>query len=640
MSAQSYLKKYWGHNSFRNPQEDIINTVVAGRDVLVLLPTGGGKSICFQIPALMTEGLCIVVSPLIALIKDQVEQLSGRGIKAAAIFAGMTSTEIDVTLDNCIYGDFKFLYVSPERLKSPLFLERTRKMKVSFLAIDEAHCISQWGYDFRPPYLEIVEFKNTLPNAITIALTASATKEVRRDIIEKLHLDNPKVFTASFRRSNLSYSVFKEEDKLRKTIEILNSVHGSSIVYCRNRKSTEEIAHKLSMNGIKSTFYHGGVNSDQRNKSQKNWIENKERVMVATNAFGMGIDKPDVRTVIHYDVPDNIEAYYQEAGRAGRDEKKAFAVLLYHEHDLDKQQQYIEDSFPSVEEMKHAYQCLANYFKLAIGSGYLIDYDFELSHFSSTYDMRTLQAYNVLKKLEGEGLIQLNENYHKAAKVKLNLSKEELYSFQISNENFDLLLKSLMRLYGGELFNNFVRLNFNHISQLTGTSASDIRGKLVYLDKLKCIDYIPSNQRPQLTFLTPRLDAKTLKIDKKLLEHRKQTAVSKLNQVRRYVKEQHTCRTRFIEAYFDELSALSCGTCDICVRRKKQEHFTGNVTAAKTRVLQYINELKAETIPNARQLMKTIELSEDVFAEATRQLIEEKKISIDFNGLISLIKPS
>jgi ATP-dependent DNA helicase RecQ len=377
MTAQQILKQYWHYDAFRPLQEEIINSIMDGKDTLALLPTGGGKSVCFQVPALMLEGICIVVSPLIALMKDQVEQLKRRGINATAIYSGMSKREIDITLDNCIYSDIKFLYVSPERLKTELFIERARKMKISLLAIDEAHCVSQWGYDFRPPYLQIADFKEEVNIQRTIALTATATKEVKEDIVLKLDLKDCQKFQKSFVRENLSYSAFQLENKQAKLIEILTNVQGSSVVYVRSRKRTQKVAELLTQNGIAASFYHAGLSGTIRDERQAAWIENKTRVIVATNAFGMGIDKPDVRTVVHLDLPDTLEAYYQEAGRAGRDEKKAYAVALYHLQDKEELTDRVERSVVTKDELKRTYQALANYYKLAIGSQAFSSYDFE-----------------------------------------------------------------------------------------------------------------------------------------------------------------------------------------------------------------------------------------------------------------------
>ena len=440
------LQKYWGHTSFRPLQEEIIHSVLEGQDTLALLPTGGGKSVCFQVPALAMPGICIVITPLIALMQDQVDQLNRRGIPATAIFSGLRQRQIDILLDNCIYGNTKFLYVSPERLKTDLFIERAKQMNISLLVIDEAHCISQWGYDFRPPYLEIANFRALIPTVPCIALTASANEEVQHDIQEKLHFKKPNVFQKSFSRANLSYSVLYEADKEKKLCSMMQRVPGSSIVYVRNRRRTQEISDVLSKAGLSSTFYHAGLPSDVRSSRQKDWIEGKVDCIVATNAFGMGIDKPDVRLVVHLDLPDTIEAYYQEAGRAGRDEKKAYASILYEEKDILDLQEQFEKQFPSKEVLQKNYQAIGNYLQVAQGAGEMSVYEFNWQEMCKRFQLPNTETYYALKCMEGEGLILFNENTNIPSKIKFNLSATEMYDFQIRNEKYELLLKSLLAI--------------------------------------------------------------------------------------------------------------------------------------------------------------------------------------------------
>ena len=402
MQPQSILKQYWGYDTFRPLQAEIIQSVLEGRDTLALLPTGGGKSLCFQVPTLMSEGICIVISPLIALMQDQVEQLKRRGISAVGIFSGMHKNQIDIALDNCIYGDIKFLYVSPERLQTKLFIERAKQMKINLLAIDEAHCISQWGYDFRPPYMKIAEFRALLPKVPMIALTATATEEVRADILNRLEMVNPQTFQQSFARANLSYSAFKEDDKERRLMKILQNVQGSGVVYVRNRRRTQEISDLLNKYNIQSTFYHAGLNAQERTKRQENWIKNRVRVIVATNAFGMGIDKPDVRTVVHLDLPDTLEAYYQEAGRAGRDGEKAYTVALYNQSDTENLEKNVLTSYPPLELVRRVYQSLGNLFQLAVGTGEFNSFDFDLLEFQNRFNLPPTDTYFALKILENQ----------------------------------------------------------------------------------------------------------------------------------------------------------------------------------------------------------------------------------------------
>ena len=412
MSAHAILKQYWGYDHFRPLQEEIIDSILANNDTLALLPTGGGKSICFQVPALLREGICIVVSPLIALMKDQVEQLNRRHISAAAIYSGMSAREIDFCLDNCIYGNYKFLYVSPERLRTDLFLARSERMNISLLAVDEAHCISQWGYDFRPAYLEIAQFRATIPDINIVALTATATPPVQQDIQDRLSFKEGRVYQQSFARPNLSYSALYEEDKEKRLLKILSNVPGTAVVYARSRKRTEFIARQLRSRNIQADHYHAGLDTDSRAARQDAWVQNKTRVIVATNAFGMGIDKPDVRVVVHLDLPDSLEAYYQEAGRAGRDGKKAYAVILYNQNDTDRLIEGVERSFPPLAVLRSVYQNVANYLRIAVGSSMLASYDFDLDDFAQTYRMKSSEVYYAIKRLGETGFLQLNESFY------------------------------------------------------------------------------------------------------------------------------------------------------------------------------------------------------------------------------------
>ncbi|MEM6298785.1 MAG: ATP-dependent DNA helicase RecQ [Bacteroidota bacterium] len=421
------LKRFWGYDSFRPLQEDIITSVLDGHDTLALMPTGGGKSICFQVPALALEGVCIVVTPLIALMKDQVAQLKQRGIKAQALFSGMRPREIDIALDNCVYGDTKFLYLSPERLKTKLFQERLQKMNVSLLAVDEAHCISQWGYNFRPPYLTIAQVRKFIPDVPCIALTATATQNVCIDIQEHLEFrEGHQFFRKSFARENLSYSCFKEENKLERLLKILRGVQGSSVVYVRNRRKTQEITELLRKQNVSADFYHAGLDMKERSQKQEAWIKNQIRVIVATNAFGMGIDKPDVRLVVHLDIPDNLEAYYQEAGRAGRDEQKAYAVLLYDQKDTEGLLQRLEMSHPSLEIIKRVYQAIANRYQIPVGSGELASYDFEMKELTKPYNLKATEVHYGLKRLEEQGLVHLTEAVFQSARLMVQVSREAL----------------------------------------------------------------------------------------------------------------------------------------------------------------------------------------------------------------------
>lgn len=632
-SPEEVLFKYWGFTSFRPVQEEVVNTVVEGKDVLALLPTGGGKSICFQVPALVKEGICLVISPLIALMKDQVEALNKKGVKASMIFSGMSKRDIDITLDNCIYGDVKLLYISPERIKTDIFIERVKKMPVNLIAVDEAHCISQWGYDFRPAYLEIVKLRELLPDIPFIALTATATESVQADIIEKLQLRSPSLFQKSFVRENLSYSVFEEEDKGRKLLEILKQVPGTAIVYVNRRKMAERLAQWLHQKGLRATWYHAGLSNVERDQAQEDWIKDKIRIIVATNAFGMGIDKPDVRLVVHFDLPQNIEAYYQEAGRAGRDEAKAYAVTLFMKSDITVLQQRFEQSHPEVAFMKRVYQSLANYYKIAVGSGQLVSFDFIIEDFTNVYELKPLEAFYAIKKLEEAGFIQLNESFYSPSKLFVRLNQKELYEFQIANEPYDHLIKAILRAYGGEILSNFITIKENKLAGMLQTSVDEVVKKLETLDKLEVLVYDKQKDKPQLVFLTPRFDATALPIDKVKLERRKQTELNKLNKVVAYLENNHLCRTRFLTEYFGEANYTDCGVCDICLANKRKNSPTyDKVLGVKIKEKLQSGPLLLEDLMDDASAIEKKEM-----AEMIRNMLENQELKYDDEGKLCLI---
>jgi ATP-dependent DNA helicase RecQ len=570
LDPRKILKQFWNFDDFRPLQEDIIHSVLDNRDTLALLPTGGGKSICFQVPAMAREGICIVISPLIALMQDQVEQLNKRGILAVAIYSGMHARQIDILLDNCIYGKTKFLYVSPERLKTELFIERAKLMKIGLLVIDEAHCISQWGYDFRPPYLEISSFKNLFPQVPCIALTASANEEVKLDIIQKLELKNPQIFQKSFSRANLSYSVLWEENKDKKVLQMLQRVPGSSIVYARNRRKTQEIAEHLSRNGINAHFYHAGLDTKTRSQRQTDWIQGKIDCIVATNAFGMGIDKPNVRLVVHMDLPDSLEAYYQEAGRAGRDEKKAYAAVLLEEKDLIELKTQWEKSYPEADVLKRTYQAICNYLQIAEGSAEFATYDFNWQELVKRFQLPSSETFYALKVLESEGLILLNEASQQSSKIKININATELYDFQIRNKKFETLTKALLRLYGGNLYNDFTSISEFNISQQVKMPISEVEKSLTLLEKFEVLDYDKQNGLPKISFLTPRANIQHLPINWSNYLTKKNKSLLKIEAVEHFVRQKNICRTRQLVAYFGENLDQNCGICDVCIQRKKE----------------------------------------------------------------------
>ena len=473
MTPREILKQYWGHDDFRPMQEEIITSVLQGHDTLALLPTGGGKSVCFQVPALAAEGICVVVSPLIALMKDQVENLKTKGIQAIAIVSGMGRREVDIALDNCIYGPIKFLYISPERLASDLVRERIRYMNVNLFAVDEAHCISQWGYDFRPSYLKIADLRELHPKVPVLALTATATAQVREDIQEKLLFKQPDVYQKSFERRNLRYVVQNTENKLKKLLDVANGIQGSGIVYVRSRKETFEIAKFYNENYIKADYYHAGLPIDERSAKQEAWKTNRTRIIVATNAFGMGIDKPDVRFVIHKDIPESLEAYYQEAGRGGRDEQRAYGVLLYNRTDRVKEEKKFQLSFPSVEEIKRIYHHLANYCQLAYEAGEGESFDLDLGEFCARHQLDAIKTLNALKFLEQDEYVSFNESVYLPSRFRFEVLNEELYNFQIQNPGWDAFIKTLLRSYGGS-FENYVRLKEFDLARRTGLNTQQV----------------------------------------------------------------------------------------------------------------------------------------------------------------------
>ena len=624
MTATEILKKYWGFDNFRPLQDEIIQSVLNQKDTLALLPTGGGKSICFQVPAMVMDGICIVVSPLIALMKDQVENLKAKGIQAIAIYAGMGKREIDILLDNCIFGNIKFLYLSPERLLSDIVRERIAYMNVNLIAIDEAHCISQWGYDFRPPYLKVAALRAIHPDKPVLALTATATAFVKEDIIKKLEMKDAQVFVKSFSRRNLSYVVYDLEDKHKKLIDIAKNVKGSGLVYVRNRRETAEVAHFLQRNGIAADFYHAGIEKDLRFKKQEDWKNDIIRIMVATNAFGMGIDKPNVRFVIHLDLPDSLEAYYQEAGRAGRDEKRAFAVLLANKSDQLMLNAKYAESYPTVDEIKKTYHYLGSYFQLAFGAGEGLSFEFDLADFCKKFSLGVIKTLVALKFLERDGYIVLSENIFLQSRIMFTASHEDVYRFQIENSAYDPFIKTIQRSYGGA-FDGYVKIKESDLSNRLKISYKDVIEYLNRLQQFQVLSYLPQTDQPQLQFVLPRRDQAHLDIDAKYIQLRQQIQKDQVNAVLSYASTQQ-CRSKQLLFYFGETNADKCGFCDICLAEKKLEE----AAQLKDKIdFEIITLLQSEHY-NLDNLVTSIDSgSESEKIERIRELLDAGKIKSD-----------
>jgi len=557
------LNRYWGYRSFKPMQPEIIESVASGRDTLALMPTGGGKSVTFQVPALAAEGICIVVTPLIALMRDQVDNLVKRGIKAQAVYSGMSRAEIDIALDNCAYGDYKFLYVSPERIGSEIFRERVKKMRVNILAVDEAHCISQWGYDFRPAYLRIAALRELLPGVPVLALTATATADVVEDIQEKLSFSSSNVIRTSFERKNLHYLVEVTEDKHRKLLDFISRIPGSGIVYARNRRKASELARFLSNNKVKADYYHAGLATATRTARQNDWMKGRTRVIVATNAFGMGIDKADVRFVIHFDIPDTLEACFQEAGRAGRDGKIAFAIMMYHDSDRLNADKRVALKFPEREIIRQVYQSLGSYLQIPYGGGKGAVLDFNISDFASRYNLNVMTAWYSLKELETEGYIELTDEINSPSKIHFTVSRDELYRFQVANAAFDGFIKLMLRTYSG-VFSGFTAINEDFLAKKTRSDRDTVYQYLVRLNNLNIIKYIPQRRSPLIIMNTERLDSNSLYISASAYRVRKESYLSKLRSVISYASATGQCRSVMLLEYFGEKGARKCGSCDIC----------------------------------------------------------------------------
>jgi ATP-dependent DNA helicase RecQ len=612
------LKRYWGYDSFRPLQEDIINSVLEGKDTLGLMPTGGGKSITFQVPALTKEGTAIVITPLISLMKDQVDHLRELNIKATYIHSGMSRRETNIALENCIFGNYKFLYVSPERLSSEMFLEKFRQMNISMIVVDEAHCISQWGYDFRPAYVNIADIRKIFPEVPTLALTATATPEVVKDIQNKLLFKKENVFTKSFARKNIAYVVRDTDDKSGELIRILSRVNGCAIVYVRNRKRTKEVALELQSYGISADFFHAGLGYEDKNQKQQRWKDDECRVIVATNAFGMGIDKPDVRVVVHMDLPNSPEEYFQEAGRAGRDGKKAYAVILYSKSDKTKLNKRIADAFPEKEFIKRCYDTICNYYEVAVGSGDGLIKEFDINKFCSIYKFPILTTYNAIKIIELCGYIEYVENVDSAARMMFLVSRDELYSWQSTHPNEDIVLECAMRSYSG-MFTEYAYINEEQLSRRSALSHKEVCEALISLSRQRIIHYIPRKQNPYIFFSAPREATKYVHIRKDVYEERKERFEKRIESMITYATHDKKCRQLLLLEYFGEKNGKECCICDNCLKTDNKDVEKREFSEIETKLY----ELLENGTYNINQIVNSLPYDRDKVIEVVRFLVDE-----------------
>ncbi len=620
---EAILKQYWGYDSFRGIQADIIHSIGAGRDTLGLMPTGGGKSITFQVPTLAQEGLCLVITPLIALMKDQVANLRSRGILATAVYSGMTRQEIIVALENCIFGDYKFLYISPERLNTEIFQVKLRHMHVCMIAVDESHCISQWGYDFRPAYLNIAQVRELLPGVPVLALTATATPEVVTDIQRLLKFKEENVFRMSFERRNLSYVVRHTEDKEGELIHILNSMPGSAIVYTRNRRKTKEIADLLGKHHITAENYHAGLSNAEKDIRQKKWQSGESRVMVATNAFGMGIDKPDVRLVVHIDVPDSPEAYFQEAGRAGRDEKSAYAVLLYQPRDRTQLSRRIPDTFPDKDYIRQIYEELSYYYQMAMGDGFECTYEFNLEDFCARFKRFPVQADSALKILSRAGYIEYTDEQDNSSRLMFTVQRDELYRLHSETEQEERVIRSVLRCYGG-VFSDYVYVEEAAIAKKAGLTNEQVYETLKALTRERVLHYIPRKKTPYITFRQRRVEKDELVIPRSVYEDRKESYERRIKAMIDYATSENNCRSRMLLRYFGEHNEHDCMRCDACLRKYRSSVSKQDFQSISERILALLADGEAHSADE----LKAVYADKAMVDQVLDRLVGEERIVV------------
>ena len=628
------LKQYWGYDRFRGIQEDIIDSISKNKETLGLMPTGGGKSITFQVPALAKEGMCLVITPLIALMKDQVQNLKKRGIKALAIYSGMSRQDIIITLENCIFGNYKFLYISPERLDTEIFRTKLRKMHISMITVDESHCISQWGYDFRPAYLKIAEIRELLPGVPVLALTATATPEVVKDIQARLHFRHKNVFRMSFERNNLAYIVRKTENKTAELLHILRSMPGSAIVYVRNRRRTKEITELLNNEHITADFYHAGLDDATKDIRQHRWQSGESRVMVATNAFGMGIDKPDVRIVIHMDLPDSIEAYFQEAGRAGRDGQKAYAVILYAKSDKTTLHKRIPDTFPEKEYIRDVYEHLQYYYQMAMGDGLDCVREFNIEDFCRKFKYFPVPVDSALRILTQAGYLEYTAEQDSTSRILFTIRRDELYRLREMGEDMDRLIQAVLRSYTG-VFTDYTYINEDSLAIRTGLTRRQIYEMLVHLAKLRIVSYIPHKKTPYIIYTRERVEAQRIHISPEVYEHRKARYETRINAMLDYVTNDTVCRSRMLLDYFGERNEHNCGQCDTCISLRSKSK-ASEQPDRETLCAKVCEILSRESLTPAG-LLKQLPMDKELLTEILHRLSDEGKI-IAVDGILQIRK--